>query len=168
MTNYQPNHRGASAPVLLATLAITPILFSSCLSKSDRETIEIPPASVGEVVKPLDATTMPATAAVPDAIPAEPPYSLDDAVKYVIQDGDTLSTIAAKHDVSVSDVKLANKIANANKIRSGQMLLLPGAAAEANADEPTGTNSEVSGEIEAGVRATEGASGLNLPGVSGE
>ncbi len=132
MTNIPSNNRGATAPGLLVAVAIAPFLLSSCLNRSDRETIEMPPAPVGdaaETLTPTPAETAAGTGATTDpaatATPAAPPYSLDDAVKYLVEPGDSLSAISAKHGVSISDVMTANKIKDANKIRSGQILLLP-------------------------------------------
>jgi len=47
------------------------------------------------------------------------------SVDYTVKQGDTLGRIARDHDVSVSDLVTANKIANPNLIRPGQVLLIP-------------------------------------------
>jgi LysM repeat protein len=150
MTNYTNTTRGAGAATLLAALAIAPIILSSCggLNKSDRETIDIPPvAPVGASVvlptggvgglaeAPSTGTPIPMPVEIKE--PGPPPYSLEDAEKYVIQAGDALSVIAAQYGVSTSDVMRANKITNANKIRAGQTLLVPGKEADAAAPEET-------------------------------
>lgn len=144
-------------------------MFSSCLSRSDRETIEIPPAPVGE------AAVTP-TAVTPQSVPETPApatYSLDDAVKYVVQPGDTLSGIAGKHGVSVRAVMTANQLSDANKIRSGQTLLLPATDAGAvTASEPVGGDAAVIANpvptpvpTPAPVTPPAGGDGLNLPGL---
>ena len=50
---------------------------------------------------------------------------------YVVQRGDTLSSIAYRHGVSVQALAGANNIYNSNLIRSGQRLVIPGAGATA-------------------------------------
>ena len=50
---------------------------------------------------------------------------------YVVQRGDTLSSIAYRHGVSVQALAGANNIYNYNLIRSGQRLVIPGAGATA-------------------------------------
>lgn len=141
-------------------MALAPFLFCSCggLSKSDRETVEILPVRVeapGEV--PVGGV-----AATPDAAPAapvEPPYPLENAQEYVIQSGDSLSAISDKFGVSVRDIKAANKLADANKIRAGQTLLLPGDPEDAKPDESGESSTEA-------VPAGGGdSSALELPGV---
>ena len=140
-------------------MALAPFLFCSCggLSKSDRETVEILPVGrrPGEV--PVGGV-----APIPDAAPvepAEPPYSLENAQEYVIQSGDSLSAISDKFGVSVRDIKAANKIADANKIRAGQTLLLPGDPEDAKPDESGESSTEA-------VPAGGGeSSALELPGV---
>jgi len=47
------------------------------------------------------------------------------SVDYTVKQGDTLGRIARDHDVSVSDLVTANKLANPNLIRPGQVLLIP-------------------------------------------
>ena len=49
---------------------------------------------------------------------------------YEVKSGDSLSKIAAAHGVKVADLMAANKITDANKIRAGQKLAIPGAKAE--------------------------------------
>lgn len=50
-------------------------------------------------------------------------------VSYVVQRGDTLYSIARRHGVSVQALARANNIYNPSLIRSGQRLVIPGAAA---------------------------------------
>lgn len=54
---------------------------------------------------------------------------------YVVKPGDALSKIAAAHGVKTKDLMAANNIADANKIRAGQKLVIPGAKAAAKADD---------------------------------
>ena len=46
---------------------------------------------------------------------------------YVVKSGDSLSGIAVKHGVKVSDIQAANSLKNADKITVGQKLKIPGA-----------------------------------------
>lgn len=46
-------------------------------------------------------------------------------VNYTVQAGDTLSTIAQKHNARVSDIQNANKISDPTRIRVGQSLFIP-------------------------------------------
>ena len=48
------------------------------------------------------------------------------SLEYTVQRGDTLSEIARDHDVSLSDVIELNEISNADLIRPGQVILIPG------------------------------------------
>ncbi len=51
-----------------------------------------------------------------------------EAAVHVVRKGESLSTIARAYDVSVSSIKKANSIKDADKIRIGQKLQIPGAA----------------------------------------
>ena len=164
MTENQSNPRGVTVPQFLVAVAITPFVFSSCLSRDDRETIEMPPAPVGDAAEmgapdgAEDATAGDTGSAPAPAAPSEPPYSLEDAVKYVVESGDSLSAIADKFDVPMRDIMAANKISNPNKIRAGAVLLLPGDAEAAPAPEDGGgtTAPETGGEAEAEAEAESG------------
>lgn len=50
---------------------------------------------------------------------------------YVVKSGDSLSKIAVAHGVKLRDLMAANNIADANKIRAGQKLTIPGSQAAA-------------------------------------
>jgi len=172
--------RGATAPVLLAALAVAPLLFTtSCLSKRDRKTIEINPTPVGESAQPDAAgatrTAVPVNGGIAPimtdapttpAVPSPPPYSLEDAIKYEVQPGDALSTIAAKHGASLADVKAANKIQDINKIRAGDTILLPNKDAAAAVE--TAAEAVTTGAEAATTGAETPATGTTPPfGVEG-
>jgi len=55
---------------------------------------------------------------------------------HVVQRGDTLARIAARHGVSVSAIVAANGIRNANLIYTGQRLVIPGKTAPVPAPNP--------------------------------
>lgn len=84
----------------------------------------IPRAAVPTAVPTLNApakTQVAATVTAPTKTPT--PANLQ---KYTVQSGDTLSEIARKFDVSVSDIIAINKLANADILSEGQQLLIPG------------------------------------------
>ena len=70
--------------------------------------------------QPADKAAAPAKAAAKEAAGGT----------YEVKSGDSLSKIAAAHGVKVADLMAANKITDANKIRAGQKLAIPGAKAE--------------------------------------
>ena len=90
------------------------------------ETAPVPPM-------PPSADVMPAPALQPVAFPAilppvEPaPLKTSVAAEnvYVVKSGDSLSKIAAAHGVKAAELKELNQIADVNKIRIGQKLILP-------------------------------------------
>jgi LysM repeat protein len=75
------------------------------------------------------ATVAPAEPAEPTEPPAAVPASqtepASDAATYVVEDGDTLSEIAAELGVSLEDLVEANDIEDADEIAEGQTLLIP-------------------------------------------
>jgi len=50
-----------------------------------------------------------------------------EGVSYTVQRGDTLSSIAQRHGVSMRDIQNANKITDPTKLQVGQTLFVPGA-----------------------------------------
>ena len=86
-------------------------VFSAC--GGDKTTsVETLPVMVAESTTsiPLETTT---------TLPANPEY-------YTIQQGDTLSAIAASFGVTVADIVAANGLPNADAIQAGQKLAIPG------------------------------------------
>ena len=57
-------------------------------------------------------------------------------VVYVVKSGDSLSKIAAAHGVKTKDLMAANNLTDANKIRAGQKLTIPGVKKAAKSDDP--------------------------------
>ena len=86
-------------------------VFSACVG--DKTTsVETLPVMVAESTTsiPLETTT---------TLSANPEY-------YTIQQGDTLSAIAASFGVTVADIVAANGLPNADAIQAGQKLAIPG------------------------------------------
>lgn len=80
---------------------------------------------------------------LPPMAPPTPPPPLKTEVGadniYVVKSGDSLSKIAAAHGVKVAELKELNQIADPNKIRAGQKLLLPGHAKPSQSPPPAKT-----------------------------
>jgi len=83
----------------------------------------MPPMLVPETpLRPDPVTPVPAHVAVSPTVPVA---SADTSV-YVVGKGDYLSGIAKKLGVSVGEIMALNNMRDANKIRSGQRLIVPG------------------------------------------
>ncbi len=60
-------------------------------------------------------------------IPFQPAHAQDiSGPIYIVQPGDSLSSIAARFSVSLADLMSANDIADANQLDAGQQLVIPG------------------------------------------
>jgi len=89
----------------------------------------VPKAAAAPVTTPAaaaPATTPAAAAPATTPAPAAP-------VTYIVQPGDTLSEIAERFGTSVDALRAANGISNANALRIGAKLTIPGGAAPASA-----------------------------------
>lgn len=74
------------------------------------------------VMPPLSAPAVaPATIEPAPIISAK----TEGTIEYIVNKGDSLGTIAKKHNVSTSELADLNKIADPNKIRVGQKLIIP-------------------------------------------
>lgn len=73
-------------------------------------------------------------------IPGVTPSS-DSIAQYTVRSGDALSDIAKKFGVSVSDLKQANHIHNANRIKVGQVLSIPNQPEATGSSAPAATAS---------------------------
>lgn len=78
---------------------------------------------------------------------------------YVVKPGDALSKIAAAHGVKTKDLMAANNLTDANKIRAGQKLVIPGAkkSEEKAADKKADKKDEPKAEKKAETKAVEPA-----------
>ena len=87
----------------------------------------MPPSGVTEtytppVAEPVVETPQPAPILVPQA----KTWEGDEFTTYVVGKGDTLSHIAKRYGVSIAEIMTLNNIADPNKVRLGQKLMLPG------------------------------------------
>lgn len=87
-------------------------------------------ADVSTAVTPAPAAT---TAPAPTA--ARP----SNVVQHTVLPGETLGAIARRYNVTVSAIAMANNIADPTKMRAGQSLTIPGAAAPATSTAMTST-----------------------------
>lgn len=74
--------------------------------------------------------------AVPSGAQSRPSIAADGSV--AVQFGDTLSRIAARHNMSMTDLAKANGIDNPNRLHVGQNLIIPGKVAQGRQDMETG------------------------------
>ncbi len=82
--------------------------------------------STSQVVMPPPVPPAPPPVVVPEKMaPVTPPVS-PVSKTYTVKAGDSLSSIAKRLNVSTRDIMKLNSITNANKIRVGQKLELPG------------------------------------------
>ncbi|MBX3003518.1 MAG: peptidoglycan DD-metalloendopeptidase family protein [Anaerolineales bacterium] len=68
-------------------------------------------------------------AAVLLAVAAQPAFAQqeeEDGVRYIVQAGDTLSSISLRFDVSIQDIISASKLTNPNALNVGDVLIIPG------------------------------------------
>ncbi|MCB1508925.1 MAG: peptidoglycan DD-metalloendopeptidase family protein [Hyphomicrobiaceae bacterium] len=126
---YSPRTVGGSA----ATVAPQPVAATETT------------ASIRETAPTASVPVAPATHSVPAPAPrpasetrAAAPSTVQPGGSYVVASGDTLYGIARRHGVSTSQLMAANGIADANQIRIGQRLVIPGATTVA-AVTPTAT-----------------------------
>ncbi len=99
-----------------------------------------PPAMPPTVAEPV-APAAPAKPAPFKPVTVQPPAPPKPAAAaqpsvYVVQNGDSLSKIAAKHGCKTSELKELNNIKDANKILVGQKLMIPDGSAKAPAAAP--------------------------------
>jgi LysM repeat protein len=74
------------------------------------------------------------------SIPRTGSVSTDDSGIYVVQSGDTLSSIAARHQTTVDRLVQMNGLSNPNFILVGQRLAVPEATGGDNSTSPQGSN----------------------------
>ncbi|MBN1934793.1 MAG: LysM peptidoglycan-binding domain-containing protein [Anaerolineae bacterium] len=88
------------------------LLLIALLAACAPKTAALLPTATATQPAPAPTFTAPATTPTPSV--------------YVVQAGDTLSTIAARFEVSTEELQRANNIADPNLIHVGQKLIIPG------------------------------------------
>lgn len=97
----------------------------------------MPPPTVPEYIPPVQP--MPVIPSAPVRPPVRPPVVAPrDApvTDYVIQSGDSLSKIAARHGMTTRELAELNGIKDPNLIRIGQKIVIPGGTSPRKADAP--------------------------------
>ncbi|MDI3194850.1 LysM peptidoglycan-binding domain-containing protein [Pseudarthrobacter sp. AL07] len=88
-------------------------------------------------VQPASAPAAPAAAVQPTSAPAAPaPVAPAPGGSYTIKAGDTLSAIASRHGVKLSDILAANKLTMTTVIYPGNKLVIPGASIQPASSTP--------------------------------
>ena len=82
------------------------------------------PAGAQPPVPPKPPTQMASASGLP-----VPPPSKPTAIAHVVAPGESLSVIAQKYKISTAALQKANKLTDANTLRAGQKLTIPGAVA---------------------------------------
>jgi len=113
---------------VLASITFTTKVQGTAVVSLDSVTLS------SEQAQPIPATLMDGSVTVmptggPTPVPPAPTPVPGDGFYYTVQWGDTLSAIAIRHGTTVSAIVAANGLANANYIRVGQVLWIPGQAA---------------------------------------
>ncbi len=94
---------------------------SSTFFETGDETGRVQSTSPETQVTPLGGTI---PAAQPAAVET-PPATLVEPTSYIVQPGDTLSSIASRFQVSLEDLMRANGLSNPDYVQGGQELLVP-------------------------------------------
>ncbi|MCD4850140.1 LysM peptidoglycan-binding domain-containing protein [Arthrobacter sp. AK01] len=87
----------------------------------------------GQKIK-VSGGSAPSTPATPAPAPAPAPAPLANTGSYTIKAGDTLSSIASRHGVSLSALMTANNVTATTVIYPGQKLTIPGAGLQPAGD----------------------------------
>lgn len=89
------------------------------------------PAAPAPALQPSSAPAAPAPAPAPAAAPAAAPGG-----SYTIKAGDTLSAIASRHGVKLSNILAANQLSMTTVIYPGNKLVIPGASIQPASSTP--------------------------------
>ncbi|MCO4251039.1 lytic transglycosylase domain-containing protein [Pseudarthrobacter raffinosi] len=93
------------------------------------------PAAPASAVQPTSAPAAPAPAPAAPA-PAPAPAAPAPGSSYTIKAGDTLSAIASRHGVKLSDILAANQLSMTTVIYPGNKLVIPGASLQPASSTP--------------------------------
>lgn len=94
------------------------------------QTLKLPSYASLDTSAPAHAAKAKPKAEAPKAHAAKSAAASAGAGEYIVQSGDSLSKIAARHGVKTRDLAEANGIKDLGKIRIGQKLKIPGGAAK--------------------------------------
>lgn len=119
------------------------VMTQGCVSTRTESDVVVPAPVETAPVPPMPPSADVAPVAAPVAFPALQPPVQPAPVKtavaaenvYVVKPGDSLSKIAAAHGVKTKDLMAANNVVDANKIRAGQKLVIPGAKKAAKSED---------------------------------
>jgi len=103
--------------------------LSQQILKLQEEVAGLHSGSAATVAKSVDETSSPSSVATPESGPT-----------HVVTRGETLTSIARQHKVSVADLQKLNHIQNDRTLQIGQTLVIPGAGAASPS--PTATPNE--------------------------
>src|SRR5947207_8810680 len=84
-----------------------------------------PGVMIGEGAPSTSTSTSTSTASTSTPAAAEPSAKAGDGNSYIVARGETLTSIARMHNVSVGELQKFNHIDNPLKLQAGQTLLLP-------------------------------------------
>jgi LysM repeat protein len=129
---------------------------------------------IGQVIKLSSGTVAPvAPAPTPTTPPTATPTTPAPATTYTVVARDTLSGIAARFGTTTRNLMSINGIADANRIRIGQVLTIAGAAAAAAPAAPASTSGPttsykvVAGDTLSGIASRFGTTTRNLMSLNG-
>ena len=127
---------------------------------------------IGQVIKLSSGTVAPVAPAPTTPAPATPAPAAP-ATTYTVVARDTLSGIAARFGTTTRNLMSINGIADANRIRIGQVLTIAGAAAvaapaaPASTSGPTTSYKVVAGDTLSGIASRFGTTSRNLMALNG-
>ena len=127
---------------------------------------------IGQVIKLSSGTVAPVAPAPTTPAPATPAPAAP-ATTYTVVARDTLSGIAARFGTTTRNLMSINRIADANRIRIGQVLTIAGAAAvaapaaPASTSGPTTSYKVVAGDTLSGIASRFGSTSRNLMALNG-
>jgi len=110
-----------AAVLLIHGVVITSLILAQGCKSTKGTSASTAPAPV---MPPMEAPS--AEPAKPiETVPAGAETKTEGTTEYIVKSGDSLGSIAKKHNVSKSEIIDLNKIKDPNKIRLGQKLIIP-------------------------------------------
>ena len=116
------------------------------------------PGKAASTTAAKDLAAVPPTAKASPSAPEKSAAPASAGTKYTVLPGESLGTIAHKHQVSVGELAAVNNITDPSKVRAGQQLIIPGSKTSAvKSLAPAATHSPASSKSSAPA-ATAGSS----------